>query len=255
MKRLLLGMLFLCGSARADLVVSPEELDFQVQAILSVSEPRTTTVTNTGNEAVTIVAIATVLPPINVFRRTGGSCGAAPFTLAPQATCTILYTFSPSSTRIYYERIRITLAGGGSVEFALRGEGDTGRLEMTPTTLDFGPTPVGTVGLQMSVLIENVRRVPLQIRSFVPTNVPAASAFVITAGSCAVPPFLFPANSSCTLSYTFVPTREGQLTTDIEIRTEGFGGGFFSYTLTGTGTPELALFEDGFEEPAPAPFE
>lgn len=255
MKRLLLGMLLVCGSAKADLVVTPWELDFQIQAIQLPSEPRAATFTNTGNEAVTVVAIATVLPPLNVFRRAGGSCGEVPFTLAPQATCTISYTFAPLGTHTYSERFRVTLAGGSSVEFVLRGVGDVGFLQMSPSTLEFPPTPIGTASPEMSVLIENPRPVAVSVRSFMPTNsVPAASAFVLTGGTCPTPPFLFPAQWSCMLFYTFLPAQQGDSTTDIAIRT-GWGSGFFVFTLTGTGLPELPLFGDGFEQPPPAAFE
>jgi hypothetical protein len=254
--RLLLGMLLSSGavSVQAQLVASPWELDFDVEAIQTTSAPKATTLRNTGNASVTVVAMATFLPPTGVFARAGGTCGEVPFTLAPQATCTIQHTFTPRSIYTYFETIRMTLAQGAPVDFGLRGEGDVGRLVITPMTLHFFPTPVGSVGQELTADLHNDRQAPFQILEFRSTSVPATSAFVRTGGTCPTPPFQFYAYSSCTLTYTFFPAQEGQSTMNMDIRTSGTSGNFPLW-LSGDGLPEISLFGDGFEEPAPAPIQ
>ena len=79
--RPLLGMLLLIGaaSARADLVPWPGQVDSRWQAVGTTSDPLATTFRNTGNEPLTVVA---VMPASGAYTRVGGTCGAAPFTIA-----------------------------------------------------------------------------------------------------------------------------------------------------------------------------
>lgn len=248
--RLLLGMLLSIGAAtaRADLVASPPQLDFQLYPVGTTSEPRATTLTNTGNQALTIAAIAPVTAPAGVFARAGGSCGAVPFTLAPQASCTVAHTFTPNTVDTFYETQRVTMAGGGTLEFGLRGEGDIARLDISPRTVIFPDTPVGTIGPERTVQVKNIGPVPAQITGYTTTSVPAVSAFVLTGGTCPTPPFPLNPQALCTLSYTFFPGREGESTMSVDVRT--FGGSF-PLDLLGMGLPETALFADGFEIAAP----
>lgn len=246
-------LLLLLGTTDANAVLDarPRELDFESQALHTTSAPEATTLRNTGNQAVTVVGIATLLPPLGVFARTGGTCGEVPFTLAPQATCTIEHTFTPGSIFTYYETIRLTLAGGQLFDFGLRGEGDLGRLVISPESLSFFPTPVGAVGQELTAKLQNVRSVPMQVTEFRSTSVPAVSAFVRTGGSCPTPPFEFYAYWSCTLAYTFYPAEAGQSTMNMDIVTSG-GSGNFPMSFSGDGV-EISLFYDGFEGMAPRP--
>jgi len=249
MKSRVLGMLLLVSlgstAARADLNATPWELDFDSQALHTTSAPQATTLRNAGNQAVTVVGISTVLPPSGVFARAGGTCGQVPFTLAPQATCTMQHTFTPGSIFTYYETIRLTLAGGELFDFGLRGEGDLGRVVISPQSLSYFPTPVGSTGQELTAKLQNDRSVPVQITEFRSTSVPAVSAFVRTGGSCPTPPFEFRAYGACTLSYTFYPAQPGQSTMNMDIRTSG-GSGNFPMWFSGDGV-EISLFYDGFQ--------
>lgn len=256
MNRVLLGMLLILGStgARAALVASPWQLEFDVQAALTTSAPKATRITNTGNQAVTVTAVAPFLPPLGVFTRAGGSCGEVPFTLAAQAACTIEHTFRPHGINTYYETIRMTLAGGGFVDFGLAGEGDIGRLDITPVSLAFFPTPVGTVSDEKWVQILNGRDAPVLVTGFTSTSAPAASAFVRTGSTCREPPFELRGGFGCALAYTFAPTQEGQSTMNVTVLTSGQSGNF-PFSISGDGTPEASLFADGFEVAAFAPLQ
>lgn len=249
----MLLLVLLATDAQAVLDATPRELDFESQALHTTSAPKATTLRNTGNQAVTVVGIATHLPPLGVFARAGGTCGGVPFTLAPQATCTIAHTFTPGSIFTYYETIRLTLAGGELFDFGLRGEGDLGHLVISPESLSFFPTPVGAMGPELTAKVNNVRSVPVQVTEFRSTSVPAVSAFVRTGGSCPTPPFELRGDGACTLSYTFYPAQAGQSTMNMDIVTSG-GSGNFPMWFSGDGV-EISLFYDGFEgvEPRPIP--
>ncbi len=77
-----------------DLVATPAEVDFGAVTIGATTEPTGVTLTNAGDDD---IAVASVTAPVTPFEAVGGTCGAAPFTLAPGAACTLDYTFTPSA--------------------------------------------------------------------------------------------------------------------------------------------------------------
>ncbi|MEO7326821.1 MAG: choice-of-anchor D domain-containing protein [Dokdonella sp.] len=250
--RLLSGLLLLCSaaSARAALDPSPWQLDFQEHALFTTSAPMATTLSNTGNQSLTVVDVS---PATGVYARAGGSCGAVPFTIAAQASCTIEHTFTPDALAVFYQTITTTLASGDHVAFGLAGEGAQGHLTIDPLFgLDWSSTPVGAIGVEKIAILANDGPVPMQITEIVTSSVPAVSAFVRTGGNCPEPPINFGDGGSCTLAYTFVPAQVGESTTDLDFRG---GGSAYSLSLSGEGSPEIPLFEDGFEATAPAPMQ
>src|SRR5262249_29209813 len=144
------------------------------------------------------------------------------------------------------------MAGGGMLDFGLRGEGDVARLDISPRIVSFPDTPVGTIGPERTVQVKNIGPVPAQITGYTTTSVPAVSAFVLTGGTCPTPPFPLNPFALCTLSYTFFPGQEGESTMAVGIRTSG-ASGTFPLDLWGMGLPETALFADGFEASTQAP--
>lgn len=237
------------AGARADLVPSPIQFDFALHAVGSTSAPGATTLTNSGNQAVTVVSLTLVSQPSGVFAPAGGSCGAVPFTVAAQGSCTIAHTFSPNRVDTFYETLRATLSGGSYVEFGLRGEGEVAHLAISPPSLIFPDTRVGTTSLPITTSVTNDRLVPIQIAGYSTSNVPAASAFVRAGGTCPTPPFPLFFNQSCTLSYTFSPTQVGDSQVYLTIH-GAESTGYFPVELSGVGLPEIPLFKNGFETPA-----
>ncbi|WP_386067528.1 choice-of-anchor D domain-containing protein [Tahibacter sp. UC22_41] len=244
--RLLLGMLSLgaAASASADLLPSPGQVDFGWQAVNTTSEPKATTLRNTGNQPLTVVAVA---PASGVYARTGGSCGETPFTIAAQASCTIEHTFTPTAVTQFYQTLTINLAGGTSVNFGLYGQAEVGHLEIAPSALSFFPVPAGSVGNELTAQLTNDRPVTLRIWQMTST---AGSGFVRTGGNCPEPPMEFGAYMGCMLKYTFMPTRVGE--SELNLIFLGSSGTFL-LRLSGEGLPEIPLFQNGFEVPAPAP--
>lgn len=246
--RLVLGMLLLSAgvSARADLVRSPLQLDFGYQAVGITSEPQPTTLINTGSQALTITAVSAATGD---YARAGGTCGAAPFTLAANASCTIEHTFRPTSVGPLYQTIVVTVTGGSTFNFGLAGEGAQGFLEFTPSRLYFPSVPVGSSSNEVTASLANPRLVPLYVTQAGP--LPSVNPFVRTGGTCPQPPFVLGAfGGNCTLTYIFVPTAVGHTSMDLGILATA---GSFSLSFNGEGLPEVPLFQNGFEAPAPAP--
>lgn len=238
-------MLLLSGvaTARADLVPSPELMDFGYQAVNFTSAPRATTFRNTGDQPLTAVAVTSAS---GAYARTGGTCGAPPFTLAPQASCTMEHTFRPSAPGWFTQPLSVTLSGGSSVNFGLMGQGEVAYLQFSPPSLTFFPTRVGTIGESITVALRNTQPVPLDVVQISEVGAQVGS-FVRTGGTCPEPPFTL---GNCAMDYTFVPQAVGSATMQLYIVATS---GSFSLPMSGEGTPEIPLFADGFDAPVPVP--
>lgn len=243
--RLLTGMLLLywVASANAQLV-PPGQLDFGSHRLYTTSLPRATTLTNSGNQPLSVVAVD---PATGVYARVGGSCGAAPFSIPAQASCTITHTFRPTALVDFYQTIRVTLNGGGFVDFGLAGRGAEGRLTVPFFPIWWSSTPIGTIGDEKLVVLGSSGFVPVEVVQI--RNEPAVSAFVRTGGSCPAPPFELYPNTNCSIAYTFVPSQLGESMLEVSFRTDGSEE---RVILRGEGGPELPIFASGFDVSAPA---
>lgn len=74
------------------LAVEPKLLDFGQVPVGTISSPRTLTISNPGNAALEVMAIGAVNAP---FLTSGGTCTPPPFTLDPDASCTLQIRFAP----------------------------------------------------------------------------------------------------------------------------------------------------------------
>jgi hypothetical protein len=124
-------------------------------------------------------------------------------------------------------------AGGG----AAAGPGGNGapamRLEVTPTTLDFGDQPIGTTGDEKKIVVRNPYPVPIHVPFRVMTlrgnliegppsenddeevikgKLYSARSFVVSAGTCSSG---LASNGLCELSAQFAPKRVGQLAVSV----------------------------------------
>lgn len=241
--RLLSGILLLCwvANASAELLPTPIQVDFHEHAVGITSDPLATTLLNTGNQSLTVAAVSAAT---GVYARAGGSCGAPPFTIAAQASCTIQHTFTANALTLFYQTITLTLAGGDSVPFGLRGEGAQGHLTIDPLFgLSWWPIPVGTIGEEKIVVLGNDGPVPIHVHDIVTSSVPATSAFVRTGGDCPAPPFEIDFGG-CYIAYVFVPAQVGESTMDVIFHTEVSN---FPLSLRGEGSAEIPLFKNGFD--------
>ena len=208
--RLLLGSLLLCwvASARAELVADPVDLEFGTVAIGLTSEPLYMSLRNTGNTSLTVVDLWS--PPAGgSFARAGGTCGAVPFTLAAQASCTLGYTFTPVFDAPITHTLRATPNIGSFVTFRLVGEGDVGGLSAGPS-LFFGLHALGDTAGPRYLSLSNTSAASLTVVSVTPASGPF-NPYTRVGGTCGTPPFTLAAQASCTLGYTFTPNSVGKI--------------------------------------------
>jgi uncharacterized repeat protein (TIGR01451 family) len=109
------------------LAIDPSSLDFGMVPAGITAGPAMFTVASTGTAPVTVTSISEVAEP---FVRGGGDCPATPFDLAPSASCTLAYSFSPTALGEFDQVVTVAnTAGDATIE--LSGTGMAG----VPTVL------------------------------------------------------------------------------------------------------------------------
>jgi hypothetical protein len=203
-----------------EVTLSPASLKFAAQLVGTASPVQTVTLTNTGNAALNITAIATS----SVFSQTN-TCGSS---VAAGASCTISVTFTPAKTGSVTGGVSITDNAPGSPQrVTLSGTGTV--VKLVPTQLNFGKVTVGRTSSPMTVTLTNTGSTVLDIsgvnltgsdpKDFSETNTCGASVG---------------AGASCTFSVTFTPQASGNRSADLTIEDNG-GGSPQGVRLSGTG--------------------
>lgn len=115
------GTVELSGTGIQGALGLPGNVSFPTQPIGVTSAPLTATLSNTGTDSLQVTALSAAAAP---FARSGGSCATAlPFDLAAGASCTLIYTFTPTAPGAVQQSIAVTANAPGSGSFTLSGTG------------------------------------------------------------------------------------------------------------------------------------
>jgi hypothetical protein len=192
--------LFATGLIKADLKVSPLELDFH-SVIVGKSFGQPVTLTNGGSKPLSITA----------FNLTGdysqsNDCSAP---LQPNSSCTVTVTFTPRALGTRDGTVTISHSGAGSAQvIPLTGVGRTS-LQLNPTQIEFGNQKVGTTSSWHFLSISNNSSSPVTL-----SNISISGDFAIAQNPCGsvVQPFF-----GCALQIVFTPKRLGQTTGNVTV--------------------------------------
>jgi len=141
------------AAAQLSYTVSPTSVTFTKTAVGIISNAKSITVTNTGTVSLTISSFSISLPEFQL------ADGWAPITLSPGGKETYQIRFAPDAPQTFKGQLSITIAGvTNSVVVPLAGTGSatTAAAQVTPTTLTFGPQPLGTTSAPQTVTVRNV---------------------------------------------------------------------------------------------------
>ena len=223
------GSIALSGNGtQGHLSIAPSTVDFGDQAIFSAGAPQTVTLVNDGTATLHVTALDAAAAP---FVRGVGTCATTlPITLAANASCTLTYTFMPTTTGQATQLLAVTVDALGSGSFLLLGNGVQGHLAISPANVDFGNQTTGTTSAAQSITITNDGGAPLIVNSLTA----ATSPFARVAGGCAATPFTLAVNANCTLTYTFTPTSAGAASQNLTVSANAPGNG--TIALSGNGT-------------------
>ena len=233
----------LCSAQTVSL--STASVTFGNIAVGSTSAGSIVTVTNTGTTALSISSIVTA----GNFAQSN-NCGNG---VKAAAHCTITITFSPSVAGASSGSVAVNDNAAGTPQtIALVGTGVV-PVKLSPVTLSFGNTPMGTTSAPIVVTLSNNLTTSLTIPSITATG---DFAQTNTCGSAVA------GNKTCTITVTFTPTvggpRSGTLTvTDSAANSPQIaslaGSGAATGALAVAVSPPNASAQAGATHPSPYP--
>ncbi len=199
-------------------------LNFGFQNVGTTSAPQTVTITNTGNQDLTITAVNITGTNGADFSQTS-TCG----TVVPQATCTATVKFTPTVTGSESASLSVTDNAAASpqlVSLAGNGVGTGPSVVISPASLSFPPQIVNTSSTPQTITLSNVGNSSLTITSLL------ASGDYSQTNTCDsdVEP-----GASCVITVTFKPTTINTRTGAITI-TDNATGSPQTVPLSGVGT-------------------
>lgn len=215
--------------------LSPSTIAFTSQAVGTVSNAQTVTLTNTGNATLNIASVITD----SDFQHTSG-CGT---TLAPGIKCTITVTFAPTgpgerkgSLYLYSDATgsphTVTLDGAGTSETVSGGTSVT----ISPTELEFPVQAVGVASTQQTVTLTNTGTAALKINT-VFADGDFAFVAASTSNRCSE---TLNAGSKCVLGVIFTPTGGGDRSGALYVYSDAAGSPH-TVGLKGSGTTSITL--------------
>jgi len=214
------------GTGTAPLVsLSAPSLGFGTQTVSTTSAPQVETLTNTGTGNLTMSTVAIFGTNASDFAKSADTCTGA--TVAPNLTCTVSVTFTPSASGSRSASMSFTDNASNSPQtVALTGAATIGPLlTVSPASMTFPAQYVGTTGLPQNVTLQNTGDQNATI-----SNVQASSSFGATNGCTSS---LAP-QVSCTIGVFFDPTVSGNINGTLTI-TDNALGSPHTVTLSGTG--------------------
>jgi hypothetical protein len=192
--------------------LSPANLSFGDQTTGVTSAPKTSTLTNSGNQALTINSIA--LSTGTEYAQTN-NCPISPATLAAGANCTISVTFKPTTTGTQDDSVVVASNAPGSPNtIPLTGNGvpPTPVVTLSQTSLTFPDQLVNTKGTAQTVTLTNSGSAALTI-----STIASQTADFTESNDCPISPSKLAISSHCTITVNFDPGTRGSLPGSITI--------------------------------------
>ncbi|MEO7757957.1 MAG: ExeM/NucH family extracellular endonuclease, partial [Dokdonella sp.] len=118
------------AAPQGNLTITPTSVPFGNQTVGTTSAPMTVTLGNSGTASLNVT---TLTPAATPFARSGGTCSAVPITIAASASCTLIYTFSPTATGAANQSLTVTANAPGSGTIVLSGTGTTPQADVSLT--------------------------------------------------------------------------------------------------------------------------
>ncbi len=217
--------------------VAPATLSFGTSTIGTATGSQNVTVTSTGSAALNLSAIST---GSSEFVVSGGTCTASS-SLPPSTNCAISITFTPSAAGARSATLTVSHnASGGSSTAGLSGTGTAVVItapiaQLTPTTLSFGSSTVGTATATQTVTVGNTGNAPLVLSSIAT----ASTEFAVSGGTCTASSSIAP-GANCSIVLGFTPSAAGARSATLTVSHNGTGGSSAA-ALSGTGVAVVVL--------------
>ena len=203
--------------------LAPATMPFGNQTVTTSSATQSITIANTHASTAFQVTGHTSNNPTRFPIVPGGSCGALPYMLAAQQSCTVHVAFTPDLTGNHFSTFSITGTSPTTTftptTVSISGFGTAVPATLAPGTMPFGDQTITTSSAPQSITIANTHgSASVQVMGHTsnnPTRFP-----IVPGGSCGAPPFTLDAGQSCTVRIAFTP--------DVT------GNHFSTFSITGT---------------------
>lgn len=212
--------------------VSPDPIDFAGQRVFTSSAPRLVTISNTGTAPLTVTDIRLAAGDTGDF----GLTTSLPMTIAPGSSGAFSVTFTPAAAGTRSSTIEIVSDAPTSPTLVTaRGTGLAPVLAVSPTSLAFADTRVGSASATQTFTIDNAGDADMNVLS---VSIPGANAddYTVTAFSGTIAP----SDPPVTISVTFTPQLAGPQPATIVVTTDNpLPPASANVAVTGTGTEAL----------------
>ena len=215
--------------------LSAATLTFASTAVGSTAATQKITVTNSGTAALTWSSPAVSITGNSSFTQTN-TCSAS---LAIKATCIVTVTFKPSGVGALTATVGFADNATGSPQtVSLSGTGSGPLAGVSPTSLSFAHTAVGTSSAAKTVTLSNTGNAALTLASSAITITGTNATSFTKTTTCGAS---VAANASCTVSVSFNATTGGSLSAALNFA--GTTGGLpLQVPLSGIGlAPAVSL--------------
>lgn len=226
--------------------VVPTSLNFGNQPINSVSSGQTITISNSGNDALTVTGM--VFSPSGSPFQPQGSCDLPPSGLAPGASCTMQIAFAPSATGAAQGQLQITdnsdLQPNSQQVITFNGTGTTPAplAQVSPASLTFGNTLVGSTSTQQAVTLQNLGSAALEVNSISFAGTNAVDFEISTTGTtCPTTGGAVASGETCTVELQFAPKSAGTTKTAVLSFTDNATTSPQTVTLSGIASSPATL--------------
>ena len=213
------------------LTATPASIDFGAQAVGAASAAKATVLKNTGTAPLAIASIAAT----GDYAQTN-DCAA---TLAVDATCTVPVAFTPTATGARTGNVVVTDDAADSPQnVALTGSGAAPAVALSPSSLSFGSTNVGSTSAAQTVTLRNSGTATLTVGGISLGGADADQFSQTNACGATLAP-----NATCTISRALRPDGDRRARRD-PLRRRRRGRSPHTVALTGTGstgTPAVSL--------------
>jgi hypothetical protein len=214
--------------------LSTTALTFTTQRVGTASPSQIVTLSNTGNAALTISSIAIVGTSAFVQSQ---NC---PSMLGAGSSCAITVRFRPLQTGTFSGTLVVTddsdRVSGNTQSVLLTGTGGASTATVSPASLTFAATKVGTSTAPVAVTITNSGTMSL---NFTSVGITGDFSQSNNCGSSVAP------GASCIVSVLFTPIATGSRTGTLTIDSDAQNGAVQTVSLSGTGAAPLASITPG----------
>jgi len=213
--------------------VNPASLSFAATTIGQSASPLATTLSNTGNAALTVGTLSLSGAAAGDYAISGGTC-ANGASLAAGASCTVQIGFKPAAAGARGASLVIAHnATGGSSTVALSGTGNAvaqPTIALSANAINFGALVAGTASPAQNVTVSNTGQAALTFSSIA---VGGANAGVFALGGTCSTTAAVAAGASCTVTVTANASANGAFSGNLALASNASNGAV-SVPLSGT---------------------